>query len=106
MLHIMVFTASYYIIQPPNDNYVQIVPVTAEMFILTCSLNVNIPAGMMITWLYNGQVIITATSQFDQNINYIVLLRGGSRLQAGVYQCVFNNTAGYILRRNITLLGM
>ena len=104
MLYIMVFTVPYYIIQPSTDDTVQIVPPTAtRSFQVTCSLNVNIPVGMTITWSHNGDVIFTIT-----NTNTAVAtntVRLVTRFQAGVYQCAFNYT-GYIIRRNITVLGM
>ena len=71
---------------------------------LRCSLSVNIPANMTITWLLNGRVVETTTTQVDQTTNTAVLLIRIS--QDGVYQCVFNDAAGYILRRSITILGI
>ena len=99
----MVFTVPYYIIQPSTDDTVQIVPPTAAInFQVTCSLNVNIPVGMTNTWSYNGDVIWTITIRAATTDT--VQLAGGS--QAGVYQCAFNYTTGYTVRRNITVLGM
>ena len=57
---------------------------------------------MTITWLYNGRVVELNGTQVDQTANVAQLTR---RPQDGVYQCVFNDAVGYILRRNITLLG-
>ena len=103
MLYVMIFTAPYYIIQPSTDDTVQIIPPNATTsFWLTCTLNVGIPAGMTVTWLHNGNVIITLTSPVDANTNTIQL----SRYQAGFYQCAFNYTTEYIVRRNITVLSM
>ena len=77
---------------------------TATNVTLRCSLSVNIPANMTITWLRNGHVVESTTTRVDQTTNTAVLL---IRIpQNGVYQCVFNDAAGYILRRSITLLGM
>ena len=97
----MIFTAPYYIIQPSTDDTVLIVP--AINFRLTCTLNVKIPVGMTVTWLYNGNLIWTATNQNDASTNTLQLI---GRYEAGVYQCAFNYTTGYIVRRNITVLGM
>ena len=58
----------------------------------------------MITWLRNGHNIIT-TTQGDTATNTARLPISGT-FELGVYQCVFNDSAGYILRRNITVLGM
>ena len=99
----MIFTAPYYIIQPSTDDTVQIVPPNATTnFQVTCTLNVEIPAGMTVTWLHNGDVIWTITNPVDANTNNVHL----QLPQAGVYQCAFNYTTGYIVKRNITVLGM
>ena len=72
---------------------------------LTCSLNVTIPAGMTITWIHNDSVVLTITTEAEQTSNTVSLKRGGARpSHAGLYQCVFNDNAGHVLRRNITLL--
>ena len=76
---------------------------TATNVTLRCSLSVNIPANMTITWLLNDHVVESNTTQVDQATNTVQLTR---RPQDGVYQCVFNDAVGYILRRDITLLGM
>ena len=70
-----------------------------------CSLNVTIPSGMTITWLHDGRVVSTITTRVDQTSKTVSLLRGKPESSdAGNYQCVFNDTAGYVLRGNITLL--
>ena len=104
-VHIL-FTAPYHITQPSTDNDVQIVSPTATSLDLRCSLNVTIPAGIMITWSHNGRDVIPprTTTEADTVTNTVRILTGG-RPQLGVYQCVFNDPAGYILRRNITVLG-
>ena len=60
----------------------------------------------MITWSRNGRDVIPprTTTEADTVTNTVRLLTGGSP-ESGVYQCVFNDPAGYILRRSITLLG-
>ena len=63
---------------------------------------------MTITWLHNGRVVNSITTQVDRTTNTVLLtiqLPLTRRPQDGVYQCVFNDAVGYILRRNITLLG-
>ena len=72
---------------------------------MSCSLNVSIPAGITITWLRDGHVELTIPVQGEQTTNTIQFSRG-QRPQPGVYQCVFDDPAGYILCRNITVLGM
>ena len=71
------------------------------MATLTCSLNVTIPSTVTVTWLHNGSVFMTASS----NDNTATLQIGNLQpSDAGVYQCVFNDTAGYVLRRNTNLM--
>ena len=76
------------------------------MLDLRCSLNVTIPAGIMITWSRSGNVLQTRTTTAADTVTNTVRLSLGGRPQPGVYQCVFNDPAGYILRRNITVLSM
>ena len=77
------------------------------MLELRCSLNVTIPAGIMITWSRNRRdVIQTRTTTNADTVTNTVRLPIGGTPQPGVYQCVFNDPAGYILRRSITVLGM
>ena len=72
---------------------------------LMCSLNVTIPAGMTITWTHNDSVVLTITTQAEQTSNIVTLQRGGAKPSyAGLCQCVFDDNAGHVLRRNITLL--
>ena len=102
-------TIPYYITQPSTDNDVKIVSPTATRLELACSLNINIPPGVTITWLHNGRVVPTTTTQSDRVSSNIAMLqiKGFQPSDAGVYQCVFNDTTiGYILRRNITLSSM
>ena len=104
MLYAMIFTAPYYIIQPSSDDTVLIVPPNTETnFQLSCTLNIEIPVGMTVTWFYNGILLWTLTISVDQNTNSVQ--QTGSS-DAGVYQCAFNYSTGYIVRRNITVLGM
>ena len=105
LYNIMVFAVPCYIIQPSTDDTVQIVPLTAEAdFQVTCSLNVIIPVGMIVTWLHNGDVIFTVT--IKAATTNTVHVRRKERSPAGVYQCTFNYTTGYSVRRKITVLGM
>ena len=71
------------------------------MATLTCSLNVTIPSTVMVTWLHNGSVVMTASSNGNTATLSIQNLQPSD---AGVYQCVFNDTAGYVLRRSTNLL--
>ena len=99
-------TAPYNITQPLIDNDVQIVSPTATMATLTCSLNITIPSTVTVTWLHNGSVVMTTPpNEVIQTGNTTTLvIRNPQPSDAGVYQCVFNDTAGYVLRRSTTLL--
>ena len=102
MMLYFIKTAPYHITQPSTDN-VQIVSPNATSLNLGCSLNVTIPAGIMITWSLNGDVLNTLTIPEDLNTDTILYF--GGTPQSGVYQCLFNDSAGYILRGNITVIG-
>ena len=95
--------APYHITQPSTDNDVQIVSPNATMLKLRCSLNVSIPADTMVTWLHSGNVLLTYTITAVTNTAQLSIT---GTPQPGIYQCVFNDSARYILRRNITVLGM
>ena len=98
-------TAPYHITQPPTDNDVQIVSPTATMATLTCSLNVTIPSTVTVTWLHNGSAVMTIPTN---SVTTALLVQNLQPSDAGVYQCVFNDTAGYVLRRrtNLLIVGM
>ena len=102
--------APYHITQPSTNDYVQIASPDATPWSLTftCSLNISIPSGMTITFLHNDSILGTYTVMTEvdhNNSNTISLVLNRVRLSdAGVYQCVFNDTTGCTLRANITLL--
>ena len=75
---------------------------------LSCALNVNIPSGMMITWLHNGNGEVNLTTDREQTSNSVTLRRRNIQpADSGVYQCVLSDTAiGLTLSRNITVLSM
>ena len=99
-------TVPYHITHPPTNNEVQLVFPNVTKMNLSCVLNANIPLNMIITWLHNGKVL-NQTTEEEQASNSETLRTNTQPSDAGVYQCVFNDTAiGYTLRRNITLLSM
>ena len=95
--------APYHITQPSIDNDVQIVSPTATMATLTCSLNVTIPSSVMITWTHNNTIIPINQTATTGNTTTLTIENPQSS-DDGVYQCVFNDTAGYTLRRQIVFL--
>jgi len=76
------------------------------MAIMSCSLNVIISSNVTVTWYHNGSLVgTTSPNSATQTGNTTTLLIGNLQpSEAGVYQCAFNDTAGFILRRNINLL--
>ena len=97
--------APYQIIQPSTNDNIQIISSAAKNLTLECSLKVNIPSNVTITWLHNGDTILSQTTLFDQTTITVELSRVTSQLP-GVYQCAFNDTAGFILRKDIIVAGM
>ena len=98
--------APYRITEPSTNNDVQIVSPNATMTSITCSLNVTIPSTVIVTWSHNTS-LITDRSQITTAGSTTTLLIGDLQSSdAGVYQCVFNDTAGSgrALRRNIRLI--
>ena len=95
------------IIQPSVDNSTVIFAVSASPVQLMCSLNIDIPSSVEVMWLYNGSTIVTTPpNKVTQNGSTTTLLIEDLQpSDAGVYQCVFNDTENeWILRRNISLL--
>ena len=101
-------TAPYHITQPPADIDVQIIFPNVTSFNLSCALNVNIPSGIMITWLHNGNVEVNLTTNREQTSNSVTLRRRNIQpADSGVYQCVLSNTAiGLTLKRKIIVISM
>ena len=93
--------------QPPVDNNRVIVDVYASPVRLMCSLNIDIPSNFKVTWLHNGSTAVTkARVELTQTGNTTTLLIGDLQLSdAGVYQCMFNDTvSNWTLTRRISLL--
>ena len=95
------------IIQPSVDNSTIIVDVSASPVQLMCSLNIDIPSSVEVTWLHNGNTIMTtpANEVTQTGCTTTLLIRDLQLSDAGVYQCVFNDTvSNWTLTRNISLL--
>ena len=97
-------TAPYHITQPSTDYDVQIVSLTATMTSITCSLNITIPSTVIVTWSHNTSLITDLSQITTAGSTTTLLIENLQPSDAGVYQCVFNDTAGYVLRRNTILL--
>ena len=91
------------IIHPPNHSYIVTVNSLSSVQLM-CSLNVPIPSSMTITWSHNGNDIMTPPNEVSTTGSTTTLvIRNSQSSDAGVYQCVFNDSVnGWMLRRNIT----
>ena len=63
---------------------------------------------MTYTWLHNGSVVQRITIKINEPTTNIIQLNRKFKLSRaiGVYQCVFDDNAGRVQRRNITMLGI
>ena len=78
------------IVQPPADPHIITIVESASHVQLMCSLNIDISSNVTVTWLHNGSVVMTT---FTQTGNTTTLqIENPQPSDAGVYQCVFNNT--------------
>ena len=71
-----------------------------------CSLNIDIPSSVTVIWTYNNNLAITTPPNGVITAgNTTTLVIGNPQpSDAGVYQCVFNDTVNqWTLRRNIIL---
>ena len=91
------------IIHPPNDSYIVTVNSLSSVQLM-CSLNVTIPSSMTVTWSHNGNDIMTPPNEVSTTGSTTTLvIRNLQPSDAGVYQCVFNDSVnGWMMRRNIT----
>ena len=91
------------IIHPSNDSQVVTISNSFSSAIhLTCSLNVTIPSSMAVTWLHNG-TIMPPNEVLTAGNTTTLLIRNPQPSDAGVYQCVFNDSInGWMLRRIIS----
>ena len=73
---------------------------------LMCSLSINISSDVMATWLHNGSVAMTThpSKVITTGSTTTLVIENPQPSDAGVYQCVFNDTSGkWMLTRNIGL---
>ena len=76
------------------------------MAILTCLLNVTIPSSTVVSWIHNTANLIPASQVSTAGSTTTLTIENLQSSDDGVYQCVFNDTAGsgWVLRRNSILL--
>ena len=96
--------APYHITHPITNNGEQIVLPDDTMAMLTCSLNVTIPSSVVVSWVHNSTIIIPSSEVTQDDNTTTLQIDSLQSSNAGVYQCVFNDTTGYVLRRNTILL--
>ena len=70
---------------------------------ITCSLNITIPSSVTVTWLHDGNVRLSSNQTIQSGDSTTLLIENLQLPDAGVYQCIFNDTSGWILKRNTTL---
>ena len=97
--------APFHITQPSTDNDVQIVSPTVTMATLTCSLNITIPSGAVVSWRHNTNSIPFSQVSTAGSTTTLTIENLQSS-DSGVYQCVFTYfpDGGWVLRRNIRLV--
>ena len=73
---------------------------------LMCSLNIDIPSSVTVTWTHNSNLVMTTPPNevlTAGNTTTLVIVNPQPS-DAGAYQCVFNDTVDqWTLRRNIIL---
>ena len=74
------------------------------MAMLTCSLNVTIPSSVTVSWVHNSTITIPSSEVTQDDNTTTLQIESPQSSDAGVYQCVFSDTAGYVLRRNTILI--
>ena len=97
MIHVVVVG----IVQPPTDSHIILDEPTSHVQLM-CSLNIVISSNVTVTWLHNSSVVMTTPTQTG-NITTL-RIEHPQPSDAGVYQCVFNNTYyQWIRNRSFTL---
>ena len=94
------------IIQPTMNSHNVTFDQSTSSVQLMCSLNIDIPSNVTVIWLHNDSIVITTSpNKITQTGNTTTLtIENPQSSDAGVYQCVFNDTVDqWTLRRNITL---
>ena len=90
----------------PTDAHMITINESTNSVQLMCSLNINIPSSVTVTWLHNSSDVVTISPNgiITAGNTTTLIIANPQPSDAGVYQCVFNDTIGqWILRRNIIL---
>ena len=79
------------IIQPPVDFYTETFDESTDSFQLMCSLNIDIPSSVTVTWTYNSNTFnLGPYDAITQDGTTTTLVIGDPQLSdVGFYQCSF-----------------
>ena len=94
------------IIQPTKNSHNVTFNGSTSFVQLMCSLNIDIPSSLTVIWLHHDNIVMTTSpNKITQTGNTTILVIGNPQpSDAGVYQCLFNDTVDqWTLRRNIFL---
>ena len=94
------------IIQPTKNSHIVTFDESTSSVQLMCSLNIDIPSSVTVIWLHNNNTVMTTSSNniMKTGNTTTLTIENPQSSNAGVYQCVFNDTVNqWTLRRNIIL---
>ena len=93
------------VIQPPENLYTKVFDASMSSVQLMCSLNIEIPSSVTVTWLYNSnEFILGPYDTITQGGTTTTLTIGNPQpSDAGIYQCSFMGFDQQIVGRFIEL---
>ena len=93
--------------EPSVDKSMVTVAVSASSVQLMCSLNIDIPSNIKVTWLHNGCITMTTPPNelIQTGSTTTLVIRDLQLSDGGIYQCVFNDTvSNWAFTRSISLV--
>jgi len=89
----------------PSTNNMMITSYYSASVVLKCRLSENFTSSVTIMWSHDGNDVMSTSNNILHSADTTILrLSDLQPSDAGVYQCVFNDTInGWVLRRNIVL---
>ena len=104
MLCYCLYSLDAQIIHPPVDHSTVTFYESNSSIQLMCSLNVDIPSSVMVTWIHNSNLVrMTPPNKVTQTGNTTTLLIGNPQpSDAGTYACSFTFN-GLVLRKIFSL---
>ena len=93
------------VIQPPADLYIVTFDESTTSVLLMCSLNIDIPSSVTVTWTRNGNLLSLGPSDSITQAGTTTTLIIGNPQQsdAGIYQCSFGGIVESSIGRFIEL---